>query len=188
MLLKILKEIFIEAFKSEKKATFKINKDFILKSFIKEEGLRLKDYKCTEGYLTGGIGHAYTKTEIKNKYTISTKEMAFNQFWKDIDSSVRYCRKKFGTDFDLNNLKPFELALLHMRFQLGGAGLNKFKKTIQYIEYNKFFEASQEALDSRWAKQTPNRASAITYMLSCGVNLKEFGNSKVAKTYLNEKF
>ena len=49
-----------------------------------------------------------------------------------------------------------------MCYQLGLAGFSKFKKTISYIEKKNYKEASKEMLDSKWAKQTPNRAKKLS--------------------------
>ena len=49
-----------------------------------------------------------------------------------------------------------------MCYQLGLGGFSKFKKTISYLEKENYLEASKEMLDSKWAKQTPNRAKKLS--------------------------
>ena len=39
--------------------------------------------------------------------------------------------------------------------------LFKFSKTLKYVEEARWIMASKEMLDSRWAKQTPNRANRL---------------------------
>lgn len=46
-----------------------------------------------------------------------------------------------------------------MAYQLGVSGLLKFKNMWSALEKGDFEEAAKEALDSLWAKQTPNRAN-----------------------------
>ena len=49
-----------------------------------------------------------------------------------------------------------------MCYQLGVGGFSKFKKTIAYLQNKQFHDASEEMLDSLWAKQTPNRAKELS--------------------------
>ena len=48
-----------------------------------------------------------------------------------------------------------------MAFQLGGPRLRKFKKLIASVEMEDYREMSLEMEDSRWFKQTPNRAQRL---------------------------
>ncbi len=59
-------------------------------------------------------------------------------------------------------------ALYEMAYQLGVAGLLKFKKMWLALEKDDYALASKEALDSRWAKQTPNRAKRIADVVGRG--------------------
>ena len=52
--------------------------------------------------------------------------------------------------------------VVEMCYQLGLAGFSKFKMTISYLEKENYIEASKEMLDSKWAKQTPNRAKKLS--------------------------
>ena len=56
--------------------------------------------------------------------------------------------------------------LCNMCFQLGKAGVGKFKKMFENVAKLNFKEASLEMLDSRWAKQTPNRAKYLSDKMS----------------------
>ena len=59
-------------------------------------------------------------------------------------------------------------ALYEMAYQLGVSGLLKFKKMWLALENKDYIEASKQALDSRWAKQTPNRAKRIAEIIKLG--------------------
>ena len=52
--------------------------------------------------------------------------------------------------------------VIEMCYQLGVGGFSKFKKTISYLQNKQFKDASEEMLDSLWAKQTPNRAKSLS--------------------------
>jgi len=49
-----------------------------------------------------------------------------------------------------------------MIFQMGFAGVSKFRNMIVALQNNSYTTAASEMLDSRWAKQTPNRAQALS--------------------------
>jgi len=49
-----------------------------------------------------------------------------------------------------------------MCYQMGVSGVSMFKKTLLYLENKEFRMASKEMLDSRWARQTPNRANRLS--------------------------
>ena len=48
-----------------------------------------------------------------------------------------------------------------MIFQLGATGVSKFKNMWKNLSQSKYDSASIEMLDSRWAKQTKNRAEEL---------------------------
>ena len=55
--------------------------------------------------------------------------------------------------------------LYEMCYQMGVSGVSKFKKTLLYLENKEFRMASKEMLDSRWARQTPNRAKKLSNII-----------------------
>ena len=56
--------------------------------------------------------------------------------------------------------------LAGMVFQLGRPRFSKFKKSFQFAKEGSWDEYSTEILDSRWAKQTPNRAGRYSARLA----------------------
>jgi lysozyme len=64
-----------------------------------------------------------------------------------------------------------KIIIIEMIFQLGGNGVSKFRKMWQALQQDPpdYAEASAQMLDSRWAKQTPNRAQEMAkHMKECG--------------------
>jgi len=55
--------------------------------------------------------------------------------------------------------------VLEMCYQLGVTGVSKFKKTIALLRDGNWEGASEEMLDSLWAKQTPNRAKELSNII-----------------------
>ena len=58
--------------------------------------------------------------------------------------------------------KTIQNVVIEMCYQLGVTGFSKFVKTITYLKDKDFKSASVEMLDSKWAKQTPNRAKEMS--------------------------
>ena len=56
-------------------------------------------------------------------------------------------------------------ALGNMAYQLGVQGLRNFKKMLAKLEAGDRAGAADEALDSKWAKQTPERARRVAALL-----------------------
>ena len=97
---------------------------------------------------------------------------------KDLNLSEEVCEmilteklealeERFEKKFDWFHTSPVEVrnVMLNMAYQLGFAGFCKFKKTIAYLEEAEWEKASEEMLDSRWAKQTPNRAKELSEII-----------------------
>ena len=130
-----------------------------LKERIKlHEGYRLEPYTDTLGYLTGGIGHRI----MPNEEVPTTKEGWMKLFDKDFQSAwefmERFCEE--------NNLRVIsddaKEVLCEMIYQMGFSGVSKFKNMIKALQNRNYKLASTEMLDSRWAKQTPNRAKELS--------------------------
>ena len=74
-----------------------------------------------------------------------------------IDQSEDMCK-------DLKISDDAKFILIEMIFQLGGNGVSKFRKMWSALAEDppNYKEASVQMLDSRWAKQTPNRAQEMS--------------------------
>ena len=66
-------------------------------------------------------------------------------------------------------LERAEEIIIEMVFQLGRTGVKKFRNMWKALSEHNYVGASYEMLDSKWAKQTPNRAKAMAeQMKACG--------------------
>ena len=125
----------------------------LLDNIKESEGFRSSVYKCTAGHDTIGYGFA-----IKDLYL--TEE--------DCDRILE--RKIAELKIRVNNKFPFladlpeavQDVVIECCYQLGVSGFSNFKKTIEYLMQKDFENAGIEMLDSRWAKQTPNRAKKLS--------------------------
>ena len=55
--------------------------------------------------------------------------------------------------------------ILEMVFQLGKTGVSKFKKMWEALSGQDYNKAADEMLDSKWAKQTKNRAESLAKIM-----------------------
>jgi lysozyme len=121
----------------------------------KEEGFRMETYYCTEGHLTGGYGHKMLEGEEVPKDKAGWDKL----FERD------FARAVTGAD-DLLMICPNinEIArniVVEMVYQMGAYGVSKFKGMLKALQDGDYKQASVEMLDSKWAKQTPNRAKRM---------------------------
>ena len=134
--------------------------DRLLESVKKHEGYRNKVYLDTLGKRTVGVGHLCVESfweddkEYEEKFLMEILQ-------KDLQEAIRGARSLMEdhgcTDID----EQVEEILIEMVFQLGMTGVSKFKNMWKALAEHNYVGASFEMLDSRWAKQTPNRAKAM---------------------------
>ena len=112
------------------------------------EGFRSKPYKCSEGVLT--IGHGLTwLTEEESLHILAGR--------------ISQLHLKLGDKLDWYDDIPPEIqgVVIEMCYQIGFTGFTKFKRAIAHMKDKEWRLASDEMLDSLWAKQTPNRANRL---------------------------
>ena len=134
-----------------------------LKEKIKiHEGFRDTVYRDTQGFKTIGYGHKIVHTDKFVQGKSYSKEELEELFDKDFEinwiSMIKFC--------DVNNLRNIsdtaKEVLCEMIYQMGYSGVSKFQNMIKALQNRDYKLASTEMLDSRWAKQTPNRAKALS--------------------------
>ena len=117
------------------------------------EGFRKSVYKCTEGYDTFGYGFAIKDLEMD-------EDIAEEILLRKVEKLIKRVRSKF----DWLDSVPHEVqgVLVEMSYQMGLSGVSKFKKALHAMQMFQWKLAATELLDSRWAKQTPNRAKELS--------------------------
>ena len=120
------------------------------------EGYKPTVYKCTEGVDTIGVGFAIKDLNLSEEVC----ELILRE-------KLEVLEGRFESKFDWFKDSPVEVrnVMLNMAYQLGFRGFCKFKKTIGYLEDAEWEKASEEMLDSKWAKQTPNRAKELSKII-----------------------
>ena len=125
-----------------------------LKVSIKQhEGYRSKVYKDSLGIDTIGYGFAI-------------KDLELDEDICDIilDRKIKELATRVNNTFSWYRYMPQEIkdVVMNMCYQLGVGGFSKFRKTISFLQNKQFHDASEEMLDSLWARQTPNRAKELS--------------------------
>ena len=125
-----------------------------LKDSIKEhEGYVGVVYKDSLGIDTIGYGFAIKDLELDEDIC----DIILERKLKNLNDRVR-------VRFEWYRYMPPQIqdVIMEMCYQLGVTGFSKFKKTILFLQNKQFHDASQEMLDSLWARQTPNRAKELS--------------------------
>jgi lysozyme len=133
------------------------------------EGLRLKAYKCTADKLTVGYGHNCEARPVKgvNKVGDSiTLDLANELFDEDFVRCINQVQN--GLPWVKKLEAPRQAVLYDMCFNLGLAGLLGFKNTLNMIETNRYIDASNGMLASKWATQVKGRAVKLAEMMKTG--------------------
>lgn len=118
---------------------------------IKNEGLKLKPYRCTAGKLTIGVGRNLEDNGIAEKEALYMLD-------NDIKGSISDLKIIFPNWILISPNR--QMVLIDMRFQLGATRFRKFKVTIQAVKDENWVKAGRQIGNSLYAKQVPNRAKA----------------------------
>ena len=117
------------------------------------EGFRSRVYKCTEGYDTIGYGFAIKDLELSEEVSEIILKEKLDKLKEGVNRNFKWVKNMPVKGQDV---------VYEMCYQLGIVGFSKFKRTISYLQLKDYSGASREMLDSKWAKQTPNRAKKLS--------------------------
>ena len=135
---------------------------------IRDEGLRLRTYRCSAGHLTIGVGHKVTdRDRIAEGDTISL-EVAGLYLNRDIATAIGTANTVFGRDRFEAMTDARQRALVNMIFNLGSGKFAGFRKMITAIKSHQWDAAARECLDSAYARQVGARAQRVAEALRTG--------------------
>jgi len=133
-----------------------------LLNLIKEhEGVVKHAYQDSRGYWTIGVGRLIDE---KLKGGLSDDEIDYllaNDVKRCEDEAVTY---PFYAKMD----EARKAVIICMLFQLGRPNFDKFQNFQAALLVGDFQLASNEMLNSLWARQTPNRANELSQMMRTG--------------------
>lgn len=127
----------------------------VLQDLLVDEGVRLKPYKDTVGKLTIGIGRNLDDRGI-------TRDEAIYLCKNDIEACIE---QAYTLDWFAGMPDNVKSAVVNMVFNLGLDGFLEFRKTIAYLKNRQFKEASEEMLNSKWARQVGMRAIRLSNLI-----------------------
>lgn len=142
-----------------------MNIERLMKQLELDEGKRLRVYLDHLGNPTVGIGHLIQESSPEYLKSAKvgdkiTEEQCKELFIADLANAIQDAIIIFGEKWDSFPVEAQEV-FVNMAFNLGRSGLMKFKKTIFYAYNHDWENVAKEMMDSRWAKQVPNRAAKL---------------------------
>lgn len=125
----------------------------LIETLIRHEGKKNKPYRCTENYLTIGVGR-----------NLETVGLSDDEIYYLLKNDITRCHDQLNSTFSwYKDLDPNRKdALINLCFNLGIGTLSKFKKALEAMEAKDYELAATEFLDSKWAKQVGQRAIEVT--------------------------
>jgi len=131
----------------------------LINDLKRDEGVRLKPYRCTAGKLTIGVGRNIEDMGITEDEADLLLETDIKRVEAELDGALPWWR-------DLSDRR--QEALLNMGFNMGIPRLMTFRNMLAALESGSFGRAAAEALNSKWARQVGARAERIAAQLREG--------------------
>ncbi len=134
------------------------------------EGFVPKIYKDTLGFATIGYGHKVVDEDNFVEEKEYTKEELEETFLKDFDKAVNGAERLFNVNGCVDLHEEAKGIIIEMVFQLGPTGVSNFRNMWKCLSELNYVGASYEMIDSKWYKQTTNRAKQLSnHMKNIGV-------------------
>lgn len=140
----------------------KVNKARMTAQLRRDEGTVPHAYRDSEGYWTIGTGRLIDRRKGGG---LSTDEIDY-LLSNDIDKHYADLVAALPWVESLDEVRL--AALLNMAFQMGVPRLLGFKLTLAAVRDGHYDHAEVLALQSLWAKQTPERARRVARQLASG--------------------
>ena len=137
--------------------------EILKKQLTEDEGCKYEIYLDHLGYKTFGIGHLCKATDPENDLEVGSEvlEERVNEcFLNDIEKVIEDCTILYDDFYTLPD--EAQLIVANMMFNLGRPRLTNFIRMRKAINEGNFAEAKIQMLDSKWAKQVPNRAERLS--------------------------
>ena len=137
--------------------------EILKKQLIEDEGCKYEIYLDHLGYKTFGIGHLCEATDPENDLEVGSevsKERVDECFINDIEKVIEDCIILYDDFYTLPD--DAQLIVANMMFNLGRPRLTNFVRMRKAVNEGNFSEAKIQMLDSKWAKQVPNRAERLS--------------------------
>ena len=128
--------------------------DELKNDLIADEGIRLKPYLCPAGKTTIGVGRNLDDVGITEAEAMTL-----------LDDDIARVTAQLAKALPWLHGNNVQRAVGNMTFQMGLGGVLKFKKMLAALQVKDYTTARREALNSAWARQTPQRAKRVTDLM-----------------------
>lgn len=129
----------------------------------RDEDVRASAYQDHLGYLTIGVGRLIDERKGGGLRPDEIDYLLANDI-KDREEALSAALPWFK---DLDPVR--QGVLLNMAFQLGTAGLLAFKQTLRLVSEGNYADAALQMVQSKWASQTPERATRLAKQMKDGI-------------------
>lgn len=129
----------------------------------REEGVKRHVYQDHLGFWTIGVGRLVDSR--KPSSGLSDEEVDY-LLRNDVARVTREVERALPWVKELN--EPRQAVIIGMAFQMGLTGLLGFSRTLLAVRDARWFDAADGMLKSRWAHQTPGRASRMAKQMETG--------------------
>lgn len=133
--------------------------DDLVQDLKSDEGWAASAYQDTEGWWTIGYGFLIDGRrggELPKQIAEQWLHHNVISKWAELTSRIPWL---------LDQPEDVQRAIGNMAYQLGVSGVLKFQNMLNCLLAGDRAMAAEEALDSRWAKQTPNRAQRVASLI-----------------------
>lgn len=125
----------------------------------RDEGFVPHAYKCPLDFWTIGYGFLIDERRggrIPQHIANQWLEWEINQRWAKLTTELPWLE---------DQPEDVQRALANMAYQLGVGGVLRFRKMLAALRSGDREKAAEEALDSAWATQTPERAQRVARLI-----------------------
>lgn len=120
------------------------------------EGIRLFPYRDTVGKLTIGVGRCIDACGITEEEALYLLRNDIARVTQEVTTALPWFAR----------LSPIrQRVLVDMAFNLGTAGLLRFKMMLRAASEGEYEDAARAMRASRWAQQTKSRATRLAEMM-----------------------
>ena len=120
-----------------------------VKQIREDEGFESKPYQDHLGNWTFGIGFTF----ITEEESVAVLKLRLSAILASLNAQLHWYA---DLPIEVKNI------MLNMAYQLGVSGLLGFTKTMVLLKNERWVAAADEMLDSKWARQTPERANRLS--------------------------
>src|ERR1051325_10603618 len=125
-----------------------MNMESLRRQLIQHEGLRLTKYRCPTGHWTIGVGRNMEVNPVEDELgrVVGNDGITEDEAMRLLDNDIDRCIAEVQVhipSFDTLS-EPRQSVLIDMAFNLGTAGLMKFKNMLAAVEQGDFEKAAAE--------------------------------------------